>query len=385
VKIAFIHSFKITKKNDKYYSLGFPYKIWERYLTVFEEVVVVSRLNKDQNNKKLVQSSGDNVTFKPVKSYTSTFSYFTNYKSIKKELEEVLDDVDGAIIRVPSVLGAIAAKICREKNKKYSVEVVGSGFNALWYYGILGKPFAFIAEYLQRKTVKKSAVAVYVTEDYLQSAYPTQGIPFGKVSNVTVEKNNKEKSYEINRNIPIRIGLVGSSFVKYKGHYTALKTLEVLLKKEYNLVLSLVGQGPSKYLNDNIKKLNLKDNVEVLGVLHTREQMNEWYKSLDFYVQPSFTEGLCRSIIEAIDNGVPTYASNVGGNPESVSQEYLFNKKDYKHLAQLISEAIDNPNIAINNIEKNKKKIEKFKTIDVEKRRKKAFETYKKIVKENLK
>src|SRR5699024_7719714 len=131
----------------------------------------------------------------------------------------------------------------------------------------LGKPFAFIAEYLQRKTVKNSAVSVYVTEDYLQSAYPTKGIPFGKVSNVMVEKFNNEVPYEINRNNPIRIGLVGSRFVKYKGHYTALKTLEVLLKKEYNIVLSLVGQGPSRYLNESIKKLTLKDNVEILGIL----------------------------------------------------------------------------------------------------------------------
>src|SRR5699024_11961706 len=97
-----------------------------------------------------------NVTFKPVKSYNSIFSYFTNYRAIKKELEEVLDDVDGAIIRVPSVLGALAAKICREKNKKYSVEVVGSGFNALWYHGTLGKP-------LDRKSTRLNSSHVSIS------------------------------------------------------------------------------------------------------------------------------------------------------------------------------------------------------------------------------
>ena len=58
--------------------------------------------------------------------------------------------------------------------------------------------------------------------------------------------------------------------------------------------------------------------------------LNKWFETLDIYIQPSLTEGHCRAIVEAIGNGVPTLASDVGGNSDSVDREFLFKAKDYK-------------------------------------------------------
>src|SRR5699024_850167 len=166
------------------------------------------------------------------------------------------------------------------------------------------------------------------------------------------------------------------------GHITALKTLRELLDQGYDIVLSLVGQGPSKYLENNIKKLGLQNNVEVLGMLHGREKMDEWYQNLDFYIQPSLTEGLCRSVMEAIENNIPTFATLVGGNPEIVSEEYLIRKHDYKRLVSLIERAIKDPNYARENIIKNNKKISEFQSSKIKNRRNKALSEYKNILKE---
>lgn len=63
--------------------------------------------------------------------------------------------------------------------------------------------------------------------------------------------------------------------------------------------------------------------------------------SIDVYVQPSFQEGLCRSIIEAMCRGCPVIASEVGGNYELISDDYLFKAGDVKQLVESIRQMND--------------------------------------------
>ena len=79
------------------------------------------------------------------------------------------------------------------------------------------------------------------------------------------------------------------------------------------------------------KKFNLENDVIFKGKIYGKEKLNKWFNHLDIYIQPSLTEGHCRAIVEAIGNGVPTLASNAGGNSDSVVNEYLFDAKDYKN------------------------------------------------------
>ena len=61
---------------------------------------------------------------------------------------------------------------------------------------------------------------------------------------------------------------------------------------------------------------------------------------LDIYVHPSRSEGLPRTIIEAISRATPCICSNVGGIPELIDGQYLFSYKDgmpEKKLANLVA------------------------------------------------
>ena len=61
---------------------------------------------------------------------------------------------------------------------------------------------------------------------------------------------------------------------------------------------------------------------------------------MDVYLQPSLTEGLPRSLIEAMSRGCPALASLVGGIPELLSPGQMVKPGDYRELSIKLSELV---------------------------------------------
>lgn len=375
LKLLFVHDFPAEFYKGDYYSMGFPYSIWERYLSIFDEMIISSRFKSSKDIIEKKQSSGKKVEFRPITSYKSPKSLLNNHKDIIEKITLAIKESDGVLIRVPSVLGFIAAKICKQLNKKYMVEVVGSAYDAFWYHGsIFGKLLAYPIELLQKQAVKNATVAIYVTQNYLSNKYPCKGKEFTGISNVqNITKVSKDLS--INKNL--RVGLIGSTFVDYKGHTTAIKAASVLKSKELPIKLEFVGEGPSPKFSNMAKEYGLENDVKFKGKIYEKEKLREWFSTLDIYIQPSLTEGHCRSIVEAISCGVPTLGSSVGGNSDSLDNSFLFKPKDYKALATLIERLYINKSFREENIRKNQNKISVYDDEQLQLRRKEALIYYK--------
>lgn len=141
--------------------------------------------------------------------------------------------------------------------------------------------------------------------------------------------------------------------------------------------MEFVGQGLSKRISQFIEKHNLKDNVLYRGVIYDRELLDDWYKSLTLYIQPSLTEGHCRSIVEAISKGVPTLASSVGGNEDSVSRKYLFKAENSRELASLIDMLLNDKREKEKNIKQNTTNILRYDKNKVQVMREEALKDFK--------
>jgi glycosyltransferase involved in cell wall biosynthesis len=120
--------------------------------------------------------------------------------------------------------------------------------------------------------------------------------------------------------------------------------LSALSKEGYdNLEYQLIGGGTGERLRQIAKKYNVEDKVKFLGSL-SHDKVFEWMDDIDVYIQPSSVEGLCRSVIEAKSRACPVIASNAGGNPELVNNEYVFKKKNINQLKEKIVKLITNKN-----------------------------------------
>ena len=115
-------------------------------------------------------------------------------------------------------------------------------------------------------------------------------------------------------------------------------------------------QGERANLELLAKKLNVRENILFIGELPNKEVM-DYLKASDIFVLPSLSEGFPNTILEAMLNGLPIIASNVGGISEILADTkngYLINPKDHMAIAARIKMLLkDDPlrsHISENNI-----------------------------------
>jgi glycosyltransferase involved in cell wall biosynthesis len=135
----------------------------------------------------------------------------------------------------------------------------------------------------------------------------------------------------------LKIALIGGFDARYKGQDVLLKAIGLLpehIKK--TIQLYFVGVGDFQWVTSLAKELNLQSCIKFIGSKESGSPIFEFLKEMSLYIQPSFTEGMPRSLLEAMSMGCPVMGSSVGGIPDVVSKDLLHKKGDYKTIAKQI-------------------------------------------------
>lgn len=333
-------------------------KVWERYKNYCDQLLIVLRAEEKKYETNYALNNFNTLDKNKTKVYRIKDLMRPKYRffSLKcrkqaiKQIELAVKECDKAIIRSAHNFYTLTAiKLCEKYNKPYLIEVAGYAFDGYWTHGDLyGKIVAIPYELLAKKAMKKAKYCVYVTNYSLQKRYPCYGKTLG-CSDVELNKLNyqdlQEKLEKIKGKEKLILGTIGWLNIKLKGQQDVIKTLSKLKKEGIDrFEYQLVGLGKHKYLDRLIQKYNLKDNVKILGSM-PHEQIFDWFKQIDVYIQPSHTEGLCRAIVEAMSMACPIIVSNAGGNPELANCEFVFRKRNYKQLKKILIK-INNNNLA---------------------------------------
>ncbi|WP_149524365.1 glycosyltransferase [Sphingobacterium hotanense] len=367
MKAVFIndHRFVHSNADSKVYTTGtLDSDFWIRYTVFFDHLTVVGRgtvVDGQYSNENL--SSAPDVYFHLLFDIKGGKDYFLKEKYIFNQLYSIIKSADFVVIRVPSSIGNIAAQVCLKLGKKYLVEVVGCILDVSNTYGNpLMKLIGRLSYYRMRKTVKHSEGAIYVTERFLQKRYPTQK-PSISASNVRLSTGNPlvltDRCSRLRAcHQHITIGTIGSVDLKYKGHHVLFYAASLLKRNGFNFTIKIVGGGNPDNLKQLAEKLEILNNIEFLGKVAKGDQIFHFLDKIDLYVHPSLTEGLPRAVIEAMSRGCPILASNAGGLPELISEDFVHNVGDYHTLSEQLMRMVDSPNImyeqATINFEKSK-------------------------------
>ncbi len=131
-----------------------------------------------------------------------------------------------------------------------------------------------------------------------------------------------------------------SRLIKSKGQLDLLKSFKLLIDEYPKNKLLIVGEGPLRQkMEEDIRILDLEKNVLLLGY---REDIPELLSISDFFVFPSYFEGLPGVLIEAIIAKKPSIVSDIPENRECFSNEgaLFFPPGDINVLYLKLKEAI---------------------------------------------
>ena len=140
----------------------------------------------------------------------------------------------------------------------------------------------------------------------------------------------------------IVIGCVASMRPR-KGVHVLIRAFEYL-PKNLPIHLVLVGEVRDKKIARAYKKSKAQSRIHFMGFRHDASSLGG---SFNVFVMPSLRrEGLARSILEAMAQGVPAVVTSVGGNPEVVEDfknGRVIPPGDPEKLAEAINFLVSDP------------------------------------------
>ncbi len=362
MKLVFVHDGPLFyDKDGNYYE--FAYRgLYERYSYLADEITFLIRTKPVDNNRKYTKVPKQiNIISVPE---FKNIRCLKNIKYAKKIIEKTIKETDYVVFRLQSSIAYFGLKYAKKYNKPYIIESVGCPFDSYWNHSLFGKivaPFSYLSN---KKAIKEGKYIYYVTSEFLQKRYPTKGISVS-CSNVVLPNTddsvleNRLNKIKNMKNRSIVLGTAAAIDVRYKGQEYVIKAIAQLNKEGYDFVYKLAGgftgQKNDTYLADLIKKYKVEDKVIFMGSL-SADKMNEYYDSLDIYIQPSKQEGLPRAVIEAMSRACPCIGTNIAGIPELIRHDLLFPKGNYKSVVKILKYILccDLSEISKENFEKSK-------------------------------
>lgn len=311
-----------------------------------DDIVIISLNPKSDKNilDKKVKLYSVNSNFKPLR--------YWQYHSLLKKYGK---DVDVIYAMGPVNAGWPALRAARKLGKKFVVKVVG---DYAWEQGqVIGKVKDSIDDFQKKKYGGKigllqkierqvvcAADMVIAPSVYLKKIVMGWGVSEDKVEVIYNAVEFRSVVSQLFHPKESWIVLV-NRLVPWKGVNVLIEIMPEILKVFPEIKLKIIGDGPEfDRFNLLIKRLNLHHSVEMLGNL-PHEKTLSYIKSADIFVLNSSYEGLSHVLLEALNAGTPVLVSNVGGNPELVKKENLFEPNNKMELIEKISTQLKNTKI----------------------------------------
>jgi glycosyltransferase involved in cell wall biosynthesis len=342
--------------NGHIYTRGtVDYNFLSRYLAVFSEVIVLSRVEDvDEIPPDKNRADGPDVSIFPLPYYFGPMQFFERRREVKAAVRRAVDAADAYILRVASHEGTMLWRHLMKKGIPYGVEVVADPWDVLSPGSVKTKLRPFLRGKMAWDLVRQcryASVASYVTEYSLQKRYPPGGwsthystIDLSAqaiLDEAVVDKRAERIAAKLSEGKPLRQCFVGGMSQLYKAPDILISSLADCIKKGVNLELVMVGDGYYRpQLERQAEKLDVADRIHFLGSLPPGQAVYEQLDQADLFILPSRQEGLSRAVIEAMARGMPCISSTAGGMPELIDYEYLVPPGDVKALSKKIEEVV---------------------------------------------
>ena len=299
------------------------------------------------------------------------------YTDIKKLINEENYDVVHTHTPNASVLVRLAARKLRKNGLKVMYTAHGFHFykgaplkNWLLYY-----PVEWLCAHWTDVLISINQEDFILAQKEMKAKkvcyVPGVGFNLARVTDVQLSCSEKRKELGVQEDAVLMLS-VGELNLN-KNHITILRALGQLQNSSLNYCIA--GDGAQiDALAAEAKALGIARQVHFLGF---RTDVAELYHAADFYVHPSYREGLSVALMEAMSAGLPCVVSDIRGNTDLIAEGkggYLLSPKDVAGFARAISDLAENAPLRQQMGSYNAKAVEMFDTIHVKNAMEKIYQ-----------
>ena len=260
------------------------------------------------------------------------FGHYKRFKKMLKLSQNGNSDILIGIYEIPH--GLIACLAGLRAKKPFIVSIIGNPAYKSLRKGIRNK----ISYWMYKK-----AAALTVTGSKSRQFMIETGIDEKKV--FVLPNSIDINEFQVNQNIKKEYDIISIGRISPEKELGILLDVVKLLKNKHKSIkVGIAGKGPDfKLLQDRIISEGLEDNIDLIGYV---EDIVEFYNSGKLFMVTSRTEGLPRTILEAMACGLPCVSSNVGDVSDAVINDKtgycIENYKDIQAYADKIDYLLDN-------------------------------------------
>ena len=329
-------------------STNYTYPFWTRYLSVFDEVQIVARVEQVVTaDSDWQRADGDHIKFLALPDWRGPVDYLRHFVEVRQILRQAVTKDQAFMLRLPSVIGSNIYDYLTDTNYPYGVEVVGDPYDVFAPGSINHPARRFFRWWFPKQLSKQchdATAASYVTADALQKRYPASDTAFSTYySDVELEDDafmnvpRDASSFDE----PFKLVFVGSLAHMHKGADVLIDAFKLLVQEGLDVQLTFVGDGAMrKQLEKQTTLLGLQEQIQFIGSIPGGEPVRDQLRQADLFVLPSRHEGLPRAIIEAMAMALPVVSTNIAGIPELISSSELVEPSDAEALAVTIRKVL---------------------------------------------
>lgn len=309
-------------------------------------IPVFVHLYRGETLKPVLENNGIRV-------YSLNINAVHGYRKALELLEPIIADENPDIIHSTLFRADMVARKLKEKYP--NIPLVGSfvsnSYGKKRYRNLspLSRIKLFITQWRDRKTVHKVDYFICNSEAIKETNTRALKVPREKVKVIYRGRCLKdfnipeETAVKLKQRLNLREGKIFLNvgrFNKGKGQLDLLKAFKLLVKSYPDVNLLIAGEGGLRNkLEQLTKDLGLQDNVHLLGY---REDIPELLAISDFFVFPSYFEGLPGALIEAIISKKPSIVSSIPENRECFNKDgaLFFEPGNIRDLSCAMKEAL---------------------------------------------
>ena len=353
MKLAYVSDQRYYKfENDWYTAATFPLEELSLALNCnewcfFGRLIELEKI--DQSLHKIVIPLNLKVTFKGVNTNgenTKRFKMIWKFKDLIYNLSQISNKYDIYYLKLPFIASIVFSLMIKNKESHIVLtQLVGDPEMAIT--ATMGKKYKLFAKIFAkfcRISIKRSDYALFVSEN-LMNKYS------GTHNNAYVLNESRVRDSYISE--PKKCLNTSKIKILYLGRLSPEKNIESIIETLYTfkfdkeIQFDIYGSGPLEgKLKSMINKNGLKNSVNIKGKIQWSEELFNIINNYTVLILPSETEGLPLVLIEAMSQGVPCIASDIGGIPEIIQNGYngyLIKPGNINEIKKALEEVIESP------------------------------------------